>query len=289
LLLEQSFFMNIRRLIVIGMCVMALGVHAQRARELTPALLLSSGQYELKLFHNLYTQTYWYDEQGRKAFTGERSTFFTTIGEWRTGWKARWNIGLMAFFRSVRYDLPDSSPFSVLALTNEGTMARTALTHMGATVRWLPFSNSRYTSVKASLLLPLARNLQGPPYLEHDGFHLWLQWLYDRQLAYHWQLYAEAGLWARIDRRWRASNSYAVVPLKAFLSWLPNDHFIAYVFAEWSSVPTELLGNYYVQTGAGLKWYPVGHFELELMSSAFVAGAKNGAGYTLNLGWRLVW
>ncbi len=266
---------------------------AQPLRALTPALLLPQGQHELKVFHNLYTQTAWYDAERRRTPAGERSTFFTTIGEWRTGWKARWNAGLMAFFRSVHYGTPDSSPLAVLRMGNDGQQARTALTHAGPTIRWLPFGKSRTTSLKASLLFPLAADLQGlrtgQRYLEHDGYQLWLQWLYDRSLSDTWQLYAEAGLWVRMDRRFELANSYAVVPLKAFLSFLPNERFTAYAFAEWSGVPTEPLRNYYFQAGAGIKWYPVRRLELEVMSSLFAAGAQNGAGWTANLGWRYLW
>ncbi len=283
------------RLALLHMCLLGCvcRLDAQLLRELTPALLLFPGQREVKVFHNLYSQTAWYDASGRRTPADERSTFFTTIGEWRMGWKPRWNIGVMAFFRSARYDRPQSSPLAVFRWGNDGLTARTAFTHLGPTLRWLPAPDSRTTSLKATLLLPLSADLQGirtgRRYLEHDGYQLWIQALYDRRLTEKWQLYAEAALWIRLDRRFRTANSYAVVPLRAFLSWLPQPTFTAYTFLEWSGVPTEALRNYYLQGGLGLKWYPHRRLELELMASDFFAGAQNGAGWTANLGWRYAW
>lgn len=293
--LVKTHMLMCLRLVLFLTCLLAWAgrIQAQPLRELTPALLLPAGQSEVKFFHNLYSQTAWYNAAGRRIAADERSTFFTAIGEWRVGWKPRWNAGLMTFFRSVRYDRPQSNPLAVFRWGNDGLTARTALTHLGPTVRWLPLPDSRTTSLKASLLLPLAPDLQGTRtgrrYLEHDGYQLWIQALYDRRLAEEWQLYAEAALWIRLDRRFRTTNSYAVVPLRAFLSWLPREIFTAYTFVEWSGVPTEPLRNYYLQWGAGMKWYPHRRFELELMASDFFAGAQNGAGWTANLGWRYVW
>jgi hypothetical protein len=46
-------------------------------RSYGPSTLLAPGESELKLFHNLYTQTRFFDDDGDRLDQGARSTWYT--------------------------------------------------------------------------------------------------------------------------------------------------------------------------------------------------------------------
>ncbi|MEP0480086.1 MAG: hypothetical protein ABJD23_07705, partial [Nonlabens sp.] len=89
-------------------------------QTLTPSKLIGKGQYDIKWFNNLYTQTESTFSDGREA----RQTFFTSTLEAYTGVgnNKKWNVGVILELRSNV--IRDKWPLEALRFQNiEGERA----------------------------------------------------------------------------------------------------------------------------------------------------------------------
>jgi len=139
----------------------------------TPSILLEKGQYEIKAFNNLYTQTAYYNQNSEKIDDVRRSTYFTSIIHGLYGISPKVNLGVLAFFRSVRVDKVSSLPFSVLRFENS-TDTRTTISQIGPIVRISPFRKNVNLSIQSTILFPLANDMEGvnnnKPFLDFDKY-----------------------------------------------------------------------------------------------------------------------
>ncbi|RMI03393.1 MAG: DUF547 domain-containing protein, partial [Calditrichaeota bacterium] len=126
----------------------------------TPSTLLQPGEVEIKLFNNLYTQTAFFDARGHRVAGDRRTSFFTGIAALRVGMDFRWNVGVEVYFKAVRYDVRNSSPFDVLKFSR-GNHTRSAITAIAPTVMFAPLSSLPHLSVQTLLLFPAASDLEG--------------------------------------------------------------------------------------------------------------------------------
>lgn len=261
----------------------------------TPSVLLTPGQWEVKHYNNLYTQTFAFDAEGSRAALGQRGTWFASINSGMTGLNDRWNVGAEFWLRSVRLDQPSSSALNLFRFENN-SMARTAPAYVGPKVKFLPFENQRRLSVQSTFLIPLAPNLEGDgrnqPWLDGDRY-LWItQLLFDYNLSSQWQVFIDFGVWVTLDRVGDKSGHKVETPTKVFLSYFPNSRWTIFAMNEfWPTYGTEeVLSSYFWQAGLGAKYQIMpGLLEGEVMSTQFLAGKLQGAGTTFNAGIRVIW
>jgi hypothetical protein len=255
----------------------------------TPSALLRPGEFELKIFNNLYTQTAFFNEDGDRQEQNTRSVFFSGIFNFLLGVRPDVNIGVDVYLKSVKYDDASASPFALFA-NSAGASSRTEFTHIGPKIKISPFRALNRLAIQSTLLIPLASDLDGgenneKPFLDINGIQWWNQFFYDYPFLNDFLAYLELGLFFRFDPQYRDFFT----PLKAFLNYYPSDNWTLYLASEltpswdgfsWSS--------YYGQLGLGLKYQIIKNLELEVLYTNFLIGKNQGAGETFNLGFRLV-
>ncbi|MGQ0723119.1 MAG: hypothetical protein ACT4PE_16330 [Candidatus Eiseniibacteriota bacterium] len=271
-----------RRLVWIGVAALAAALpraagSAGAFRAHGASMLLAPGESELKLFHNLYTQTRTYDAGGRRSDPGPRSTWYTATAAVRRGWRPRVNVGLELTVRAVRDDtrLPDFR-------------SRRGLTAVTPCVQAAVLEARPSFTLETGLRVPLAARLEGDerdPFLDFDE-PVWSTKGFDEVGAgERIRIYAEAG--ARV--RLAGDESQWTTPFKAIPGFA--------VTPRWKlELPLELSrdwlgaseGSYYVQGGVGVKGFVGADAELEVLWTTFPAGRRSGAGQTFNVGLRLV-
>ncbi len=262
----------------------------------TPSVLLSKGEYEIKIFNNLYTQTKFFDGEGNRINQGSRSSFFTSLMSFLYGYTTDLNFGVELWLRSVRNDIINSSPFETLGFDNN----RTAISRFGPKIKFTPFKNEFLTdlSIQTTLLIPVVSDLDGldndgSAYLDDDAY-IWLnQFFYDRPINNYLSYFAEIDTWIRIDRDFNGARNSLQLPLKLFLSYYPTDNLTIYGMNEflyqWSATgQNKTITSYFNQSGLGIKYHLFHHIELEGLVTVFLLGKNSGAGQTFNLGFRIV-
>jgi len=257
----------------------------------TAATLAEPGQVGIKLFNNLYTQTAYFDGDGERLPQERRSTYFTGILTSFVGITPTLNLGTELYFKSVRNDSPDSSPFR--ALTFEScSQSRTSLTAIAPQVKYAPPALGG-TTFQFTLLVPLSQDFDGVEsdrlFLSHGDVQVWAQAFYDLPLRRNQLLlFLETGLLGRFDTRATRTHELTV-PLKGILNYYPTDQFTLYGLAEvapkidWSGG-----GGYRSQLGIGTKYELLPGLQLETLVSTFPLGINSGAGVTYNFGLRIV-
>jgi hypothetical protein len=150
-----------RNLILTGMLLVFFGGIAQDSlqqksniQQYTPSKLIGKGQYDLKWFNNLYTET----ESTFGSGTQPRQTFFTSTLEAYTGVgnNNRWNVGFIASLRSNVIN--DRSALDVFKFDGEAGTARSVLTALAPSIKFVPFASLSNFSIQSSFFIPLIDN-----------------------------------------------------------------------------------------------------------------------------------
>lgn len=262
----------------------------------TPSKLLNKGDWDFKIFNNLYTQTK-FDERGVKK-TGVRQNFFTTTIETYTGVSesSRLNIG---FILNIKSNTFDKSATSVFSYGNNKVDSRSGLSNIGVSVKFQPFKKVSNFSLQSTFYIPVFKDAPGF-YLDKRSYVFENRFFYDKTFGRgKYQFFAELDLVynfgeksadASLDENSgeRFANNSLGVPVSVFLSYFLSDNFTVYV----NSQHYELfdLGNNFTQNytllGFGGKYQLNDSLNLEMSYGNFVRGRDNGLGQTFNLGLR---
>lgn len=264
-------------------------------QNLTPSKLIGKGQWDLKLFNNLYTQT----ESTFASEDGIRQNFFTSTLEAFTGVSEskRVNLGAIIEYRANGRDF---------VLGNGSTERRTTsgITSIAPAIKVVPFKNVGNFSILSAFSFPLISQEQdnNGVFLDQDGFTWQNRFFYDYTFpGKKWQLFTE------INSEYNfgddvaqdangitvegsfANNSLRLTP-GVFLSYFPSSKFTVLVLGQH----TELidLGNNFSQNftalGGGLKYQLTNELNIEALYTNFVRGRDTGLGETFNIGLRAV-
>ncbi|MFT6795698.1 MAG: hypothetical protein ACJART_000835 [Maribacter sp.] len=278
-------------------------------QQYTPSKLIGKGQYDLKWFNNLYTET----ESTFASGTQPRQTFFTSILEAYTGVgnNNRWNVGFIARLRSNVIN--DRSALDVFKFDGESGTARSGLTALAPSIKFVPFVSVSNFSIQSSFFIPLIDNetedglvdtgfnrIRQSVFLEQNGFVWQNRLFYDYTFpGDKWQVFSELttelnfGKASAQDANGNtidgsfANNSLNLNP-GVFLSYFPSNNFTVLVLAQHSQRLD--LGNEFTQDftalGGGAKYQLTNALNLEVLYTNFVRGNNTGLGQTLNLGLR---
>ena len=266
-------------------------------QKYTPSVLYNKGQWEYKIFNNLYTQTKGFEKDGNKVNYGNRSNYFTSINQFLLGVNSKINVGADVWINSVRVnDSVKDSPFNLLKFENSPN-TRTEVGYVGPKIKIIPFKKLSHLSFQTTFLIPIAKDMEGKknnkPFLSRDSYISITQIFYDYSISSKFQLFFQLAPWVYIAKEKPlagASRLSVSSPASIFLSYFPNKRFTFYVQQEfWPNYNSTGIGSWFRQEGAGIKIQIVkGILEAETSYTRFSLGASAGAGQTFNFGLRLI-
>ncbi len=256
-------------------------------QQYTPSKLIGKGQIDLKWFNNLYTQTKSTFTEGKEA----RQTFFTSTLELYTGVgeNKRWNVGVILEARSNV--IADRKALDVFKFDGENNTARSGLTSIAPSVKFVPLASVSNFSVQSSLFIPLVDNeSENGVFLDQKGFTWQNRFFYDYTFpGDKWQLFTELNSEIHFGDKEEsfANNSLSLTP-GVFLSYFPSSKFTVLALAQHSQRID--LGNDFEQDftalGGGAKYQLSKALNLEVLYTNFVRGNNTGLGETFNIGLR---
>jgi len=273
-------------------------------QEFTPSKLLNKGQWDIKFFNSLYTQTKTTGEGTGKSFDIERENFFTNTTEIYTGVSknARINVGLIIQVRANNYGGQDA--FSVFDFENNGVDSRSGLTTIAPSIRVQPFASVPNFSFTSSVYLPIFKDKDVPAYLDKRSTFWETKFFYDKTFGGgDWQIFTEADFGFNFGESTsdaiasgdavnvgeRFANNSLFLPVSAFLSYFPSSKSTLFVNAQQAFLID--LGNdfeqNYTQLGFGGKYQLTKVLNLEASYGKIVRGNNfQGLGSTFSLGLR---
>lgn len=280
-------------------------------RAFTPSSLLKKGQWDFKLFNNLYTQTKLADENGNVVDTDNRTSFLTTTLEINHGISknGRVNVGFIIGTRSAINN--EGSIGDVFHYSNEnldaegdGYAKRAGLTSIAPIIKVSPFRSVPNFSFQTSLSIPLFKEITYG-YFDKRSYVWDTKFFFDKSFGRdQFQVFAELDFnysfgedaaEVRNDPTKNSGERFANeslgLPLSLFLSYFPSDKFTVYINGQ-QYVLVDLGNNYhqdYTQVGFGLKYQATTKLNVELSHGQFIRGSNwAGLGQTYNLGLRYI-
>ena len=258
-------------------------------QNLTPSKLIGKGQWDIKWFNNLYTET-------EDTFSGDipRNVFFTSTLDIFTGVgeNKRVNLGLLLEFRSNT--IGGRGLFDFLSFDGEDGSARSGFTSFAPAIKFTPFANVGNFSIQSALFIPLVDNeTENGVFLDQNGYIWQNRFFYDYSFAEgKWQLFSELNSELNVGDETKsfANNSLRLTP-GLFLSYFPSAKFTVLALAQHSQL-INLGGNDFSQDftaiGGGLKYQLTQELNIEGLYTNFVRGNDTGLGQTFNIGLRAV-
>ncbi len=258
-------------------------------QQYTPSKLIGKGQVDIKWFNNLYTQTKSTFSDGKEP----RQTFFTSTLEAYTGVgeNKRWNVGAIFEFRSNV--VADRDALDVFKFDGETGTARSGLTSIAPSVKFVPFKSVSNFSIQSSFFIPLVDNeTENGVFLDQKGYTWQNRFFYDYTFpGDKWQLFTELNSELNFGDKEEsfANNSLNLTP-GVFLSYFPSSKFTVLALVQHSQRID--LGNNFTQdftaAGGGVKYQLTNALNLEALYTNFLRGNNTGLGQTFNLGLRVI-
>jgi len=268
-------------------------------QTLTPSKLIAKGQFDIKWFNNLYTETKSTFVVGKKP----RETFFTSSLDVFTGISEnrRVNIGVLLELRSNV--IAGRNALDVFSFDGERGTARSGLTSIAPAIKFVPFASVNNFSIQSSFSIPLHdQETEQGVFLDQKGFTWQNRFFFDKTLnGGMFQIFTELnselnfGEKAISDSNGDtvegsfANDSLNLTP-GIFLSYFPIPDFTVLVLAQHSQRID--LGNDFEQDftaiGGGVKYQLTKVLNAEALYTNFVRGNNTGLGQTFNLGLRAV-
>jgi hypothetical protein len=271
-------------------------------QEFTPSKLLKKGQWDIKFFNSIYTQTERTDA-GSTSVTIPRETFFTNTTEIYTGISKnrRINIGFIFQVRSNTFG--GAGALDVFKF-EDNNAARSGLTTIAPSIRVQPFKNISNFSFTSSIYLPIFKDKANAPYLDKRSVFWETKFFYDKTFGQDkWQLFTQADFGFNFGEKSedanpadsnvseRFANNSLFLPLGVFLSYFPSAESTVYVNTKQAFLID--LGNNFSQNstsvGIGSKYQLNEVLNLEASFDKFVRGSNfQGLGQTFSIGLRAI-
>lgn len=262
-------------------------------QTLTPSKLVGKGQFDIKWFNNLYTETKDLFGPNETERAIDRQTFFTSTLEAYTGIgnTKRWSLGLILEFRSNV--IADRGALEVFQFDGESNTARSGFTSFAPSVKFVPFKNVNNFSIQSSLFIPLVDNeSENGVFLDQNGFTWQNRFFFDHTFTGNkFQLFTELNSEVNFgkDEDSFANDSLRLTP-GVFLSYFPSSKFTILGLVQHSQLLD--LGNDFSQdftaVGGGAKYQLTKELNIETLYTNFVRGTRTGLGETFNIGLRAV-
>jgi len=273
----------------------------------TPSKLLKQGQWDIKFFNSLYTQTE-VTNAGSTSGKIPRQNFFTNTTEIYTGVSenSRINVGLIFQIRANNYG--GQGALSVFNFENNLTDSRSGLTTIAPSIRVQPFASIPNFSFTSSVYLPVFKDEPNANYLDKRSIFWETKFFYDKTFGGgDWQIFTEADLGFNFGETRkdanpadsnigeRFANNSLFLPISAFLSYFPSSKSTVFVNAQQAFLigydnPDAGDSNFsqnYTQLGLGGKYQISNTLNLEASFGKIVRGNSfQGLGQTFSIGLR---
>lgn len=261
-------------------------VEKSNIQTYTPSKLLNNGQWDIKWFNNLYTETKFADADGNNKLK-LRENYFTSTLEAFTGISEnnRINIGAIIEFRSNT--IGGRQALSVFSLKDNPNTERKGITSFAPAIKFQPLKNVRNFSVQSAVHIPLVSNeTENGVFLDQTAWTFQNRFFYDYTFSNgKWQLFTELNTEYNLgDEDSFANNTFLLAP-GIFFSYFPNEKSTVLAFTQHS----QRFGDFtqdYTALGLGGKYQITKTLNLEALYSNFVRGTNNGLGQSFNLGIR---
>ena len=251
----------------------------------TPSKLLDKGQWDIKFFNNLYTET-------ASKFNGIKSdklreTYFTSTLDIFTGVSEnnRLNIGVLLEYRSNT--VAGKSATSVFSFSDD-INSRNGLSSIAPAIKWQPIERIGNFSIQSAFHIPLIDNESNSNrvFLDQTAYMFQNRFFYDYTLpSGKWQLFTELSTEYNFGNDSSFANNTFVLAPGVFMSYFPSNKstilgFIQHYqrFGDFSQDFTTL--------GFGGKYQLTNVLNLEVLYSKFVRGEDTGLGQSFNIGLR---
>jgi len=253
----------------------------------TPSKLLNKGQWDIKWFNNLYTQTKFANGNGDVIKNQPRETFFTSSIDIFTGISNsnRVNIGLLAEVRSNVTG--DRNALDVFSFDGERNTARSGVTSFAPVIKFNPFKKVSNFTVQTAFHIPLIDNeSENGVFLDQTAYTFQNRFFYDYTFpSGDWQLFTELNTEYNFGDDTSFANNTIVLAPGVFMSYFPSQEFTVLGFVQH----LQRFGDFsqdFTALGFGGKYQLTKTLNLELLYSNFVRGTDNGLGQTFNIGLR---
>lgn len=261
-------------------------VEKSNIQTYTPSKLLNNGQWDIKWFNNLYTETKFADADGNNK-SKLRENYFTSTLEAFTGISEnnRINIGAIIEFRSNT--IGGRQALSVFSLKDNPNTERKGITSFAPAIKFQPLKNVGNFSVQSAVHIPLVSNeTENGVFLDQTAWIFQNRFFYDYTFSNgKWQLFTELNTEYNFgDEDSFANNTFLLAP-GIFFSYFPNEKSTVLAFTQHS----QRFGDFtqdYTALGLGGKYQITKTLNLEVLYSNFVRGTNNGLGQSFNLGIR---
>jgi len=272
-------------------------------QEYTPSKLLKKGQWDIKFFNSIYTQTESTDE-GSTSVTIPRQTFFTNTTEIYTGISdnSRINVGLIFQIRANTFG--GAGALEVFNFENNGQDTRSGFTTIAPSIRIQPFKSLSNFSLTSSFYFPIFEDKPNASYLDKRSYFWETKFFYDKTFSGgDWQIFTEADFGFNFGEKSedanpldsnvseRFANNSLFLPVSVFLSYFPNSKTTVFVNTQQAFLID--LGNNFSQNstslGFGAKYQLSDILNVETSFGKIVRGSNfQGLGQTFSLGLRAI-
>jgi hypothetical protein len=272
-------------------------------QEYTPSKLLKKGQWDLKLFSSIYTQTERTDTRS-KSIKIPRETFFTSTLEVFTGVteSSRFNVGVILQTKSNTYG--GAGALEVLSFKDDRKTTRNGLSSFAPSVKIQPIKSISNFSLQTSFFIPVFEDVPGAPYLDKRSYVWETKFFYDKTFSGDkFQFFGEVDFGYNFGEKStdanpsteniseRFANNSLTLPLSTFISYFPSSKTTVFASAQQSFLID--LGNEfeqnYTQLGIGGKYQMTNMLNIEASFGKIVRGNNfQGLGQTFSLGLRLL-
>lgn len=254
----------------------------------TPSKLLDKGQWDVKFFNGLYTQTKSANSSGTSSLDASgRSNFFTTTLEVFTGVSDnnRLNIGLLLEYRSNTRN--GKSATSVFNFANDAD-SRNGLSSFAPALKWQPIENVGNFSIQSAFHIPVNESEvdENGVFLDQTAYMFQNRFFYDYTLpSGDWQLFTELATEYNFGSDESFANNTFVLAPGIFMSYFPSQKSTVLGFVQHS----QRFGDFtqdFTALGFGGKYQLNETLNLEVLYSKFVRGTDSGLGQSFNIGLR---
>ena len=251
----------------------------------TPSKLLKKGQWDVKWFNNLYTET-------RKIENGiksdkDRENYFTTSFDIFTGVSdnSSLNVGLLFDIRSNTNG--DRGVFDVFQFDGDKTTARSGFTSIAPVIKFNPLKSVSNFTVQTAFHIPLIDNeSENGVFLDQTAYTFQNRFFYDYTFPSNdWQLFTELNTEYNFgDEDSFADKTFVLAP-GVFMSYFPSQKSTVLGFVQHQ----QRFGDFeqdFTALGFGGKYQLTQVLNLEVLYSKFVRGSDTGLGQSFNIGLR---
>ncbi|WP_405609238.1 hypothetical protein [Polaribacter sp. Asnod1-A03] len=251
----------------------------------TPSKLLDKGQWDVKFFNNLYTET-------KGTYNGVKSdkareTYFTSTLDIFTGISDnnRLNVGLLLEYRSNVIN--DKNATAVFGF-NDDVNSRNGLSSFAPALKWQPIESVGNFSVQSAFHIPVISDESDANgvYLDQTAYIFQNRFFYDYTFpSGNWQLFTELNTEYNFGNEDSFANKTYVLAPGVFMSYFPTDKSTILGFLQHY----QRLGDFeqdFTSLGFGGKYQLNETINLEVLYSKFVRGNDTGLGQSFNIGLR---